>query len=174
MDCIDLFKKAAAAMQTDPRYLELDAARRENDNDQELQGLIGEFNLKRLDLNNESAKPEPDTAHVAELNQQLQATLVDDHQAGGAVADLAGAGGRADAAFGDQLDADVIREIRDFGVFAEGDEPPHRLLIGRDRGAIRLGQGALLGNAAMSRHSFMASSSSAIMKRMSSDVLRNW
>ena len=47
MDCIDLFKKAAAAMQTDPRYLELDAARRENDNDQELQGLIGEFNLKR-------------------------------------------------------------------------------------------------------------------------------
>ena len=31
MDCIDLFKKAAAALQTDPRYLELDAARREND-----------------------------------------------------------------------------------------------------------------------------------------------
>ena len=69
MDCIDLFKKAAAAMQTDPRYLELDAARRENDNDQELQGLIGEFNLKRLDLNNESAKPEPDTANVADLTQ---------------------------------------------------------------------------------------------------------
>ena len=59
MDCIDLFKKAAAAMQTDPRYLELDA------------GLIGEFNLKRLDLNNESAKPEPDAAHVADLNQQV-------------------------------------------------------------------------------------------------------
>lgn len=56
MDCIDLFKKAAAAMQTDPRYLELDAARRENDNDQELQGLIGEFNLKRLDLNNEKCQ----------------------------------------------------------------------------------------------------------------------
>ena len=86
MDCIDLFKRAAVALQTDSRYLvldqtaamqtaprslELDAARRENDNDQELQGLIGEFNLKRLDLNNESAKPEPDTAHVAELNQQV-------------------------------------------------------------------------------------------------------
>ena len=27
MDCIDLFKKAAAALQTDVRYLELDAAR---------------------------------------------------------------------------------------------------------------------------------------------------
>ena len=45
----DVYKRQA--MQTDPRYLELDAARRENDNDQELQGLIGEFNLKRLDLN---------------------------------------------------------------------------------------------------------------------------
>ena len=36
MDCMDLFKKAAAAMQTDSRYLELDAARRANDADQEL------------------------------------------------------------------------------------------------------------------------------------------
>ena len=41
MDCIDLFKKAAAALQTDPRYLELDAARRENDSDEELQNQIG-------------------------------------------------------------------------------------------------------------------------------------
>lgn len=71
MDCIDLFKKAAAAMQTDPRYLELDAARRENDSDEELQNLIGEFNLKRLDLNNETARSSPDTARVAELNQTI-------------------------------------------------------------------------------------------------------
>ena len=66
MDCIDLFKKAAAALQTDPRYLELDAARRENDSDEELQNLIGEFNLARLDLNNESAKTETNAARVAE------------------------------------------------------------------------------------------------------------
>ena len=70
MDCIDLFKKAAAALQTDPRYLELDAARRENDSDEELQNLIGEFNLARLDLNNESAKTETNAARVAELNQR--------------------------------------------------------------------------------------------------------
>ena len=73
MDCIDLFKKAAAALQTDPRYLELDAARRENDNDAELQNLIGEFNLARLDLNNESAKTETDAARVAELKQRVNA-----------------------------------------------------------------------------------------------------
>ena len=48
MDCIDLFKKAAAALQTDPRYLELDAARRENDADEELQQMIGEFNAARV------------------------------------------------------------------------------------------------------------------------------
>ena len=71
MDCIDLFKKAAVAMQTDPRYLELDAARRENDMDQELQGLIGEFNLARLDLNNETSKSAPDHEHVAELNKRV-------------------------------------------------------------------------------------------------------
>ena len=71
MDCIDLFKKAAAALQTDPRYLELDAARRENDMDEELQNMIGEFNLARLDLNNESAKAETDAARVAELNQRV-------------------------------------------------------------------------------------------------------
>ena len=71
MDCIELFKKAAAAMQTDPRYLELDDARRENDMDQELQGLIGEFNLARLDLNNETSKIEPSDDRINELNQKI-------------------------------------------------------------------------------------------------------
>ena len=45
MDAIELFKKAAAAMQTDERYLALDAARRANDENKELQDMIGEFNL---------------------------------------------------------------------------------------------------------------------------------
>ena len=71
MDCIDLFKKAAAALQTDIRYLELDAARKENDEDEELQKLIGEFNLTRLDLNNEIGKTERDEAHINELNKKV-------------------------------------------------------------------------------------------------------
>ena len=33
--------------------------------------MIGEFNLARLDLNNESAKSETDAARVAELNQRI-------------------------------------------------------------------------------------------------------
>lgn len=41
MDCIDLFKRAAMALQTDPRYLVLDQARKANDKDEELQNMIG-------------------------------------------------------------------------------------------------------------------------------------
>ena len=57
MDCIDLFKRAAMALQTDSRYLAMDQARKMNDKDEELQNLIGEFNLARMDLNNEIGKP---------------------------------------------------------------------------------------------------------------------
>ena len=62
MDCIDLFKRAAMALQTDSRYLAMDQARKMNDKDEELQNLIGEFNLARMDLNNE---------RIAELNQKV-------------------------------------------------------------------------------------------------------
>ena len=55
MDCIDLFKKAAAAMQTDPRYLELDAARRMNDADEELQKMIGEEKVENSHAKGENA-----------------------------------------------------------------------------------------------------------------------
>ena len=71
MDCIDLFKRAAMAMQTDSRYLALDQARKMNDSDEELQNMIGEFNLARMDLNNEISKTERDDARVAELNEKV-------------------------------------------------------------------------------------------------------
>ena len=71
MDSIELFKKAAAAMQTDERYLALDAARRANDENKELQDMIGEFNLARMDLNNEITKDERDDERIAELNGQV-------------------------------------------------------------------------------------------------------
>ena len=71
MDCIDLFKRAAMALQTDPRYVILDQARKANDKDEELQNLIGEFNLARMDLNNEIGKNERDDARIAELNEKV-------------------------------------------------------------------------------------------------------
>ena len=70
MDCIDLFKRAAMALQTDPRYVILDQPA-SNDKDEELQNLIGEFNLARMDLNNEIGKNERDDARIAELNEKV-------------------------------------------------------------------------------------------------------
>ena len=43
MDCIDLFKRAAVALQTDHRYLALDQARKMNDRDEELQDMIDKY-----------------------------------------------------------------------------------------------------------------------------------
>lgn len=71
MNAIDLFKKAAMALQTDDRYLALDAARRANDEDQELQNMIGEFNLVRMDLNTEIGKEERDNERIAVLNARV-------------------------------------------------------------------------------------------------------
>lgn len=71
MDSIELFKKAAVALQTDERYLALDAARKANDADEALQDMIGEFNLTRLELNNEIGKDERDDAKIAELNAKV-------------------------------------------------------------------------------------------------------
>ncbi len=71
MDCIEMFKRAAQALKTDERYLALDAARRATDNDEELQGMIGEFNLARMDLNNEIGKSDRDDARISELNEKI-------------------------------------------------------------------------------------------------------
>lgn len=71
MDCIELFKRAAMALQTDPRYLALEQARRMSDSDEELQNMIGEFNLARMDLNNEIGKDDRNDARIAELNDKV-------------------------------------------------------------------------------------------------------
>ena len=57
MDIIDQVRALALELQKDQRYLVLENARRMNDADEELQQQIGEFNLARIDLNNEISKP---------------------------------------------------------------------------------------------------------------------
>lgn len=74
MTCIEMFKKAAVAMQADERYIELDAARRANDADEELQNLIGDFNLARMDLNNELSMDERNDERISELNEKINQT----------------------------------------------------------------------------------------------------
>lgn len=77
MNAIDMFKKAAVALQTDERYLALDAARRANDENEELQNMIGEFNLARQDLNNIMMDDDRDEERVAKLNTKIN-TLYSD------------------------------------------------------------------------------------------------
>lgn len=71
MDAILNFKEAAKAFQTDDRYLALQSARKANDEDKALQDKIGEFQLVRLDLNNEMDKDDKDEARIAELNSRV-------------------------------------------------------------------------------------------------------
>ena len=53
MDMIELARELGRKLQNDERYLAFEAARVASDEDQELQDLIGEFNLKRMAINNE-------------------------------------------------------------------------------------------------------------------------
>lgn len=70
MDSIFKFKEAAQIMQQSEQCLAYDAARKAYDADDNLQAKIGEFNLCRLDLNNEMSKEERDNEKIAELNEQ--------------------------------------------------------------------------------------------------------
>ncbi len=72
MDIIDQVRALALELQKDQRYLVLENARRMNDADEELQQQIGEFNLARIDLNNEISKPEKDADRIASLNEKIQ------------------------------------------------------------------------------------------------------
>lgn len=72
-DAITLFKEAAAQLQKEEAYLALSHALKQNDEDEQLQQLIGDFNLARIDLNSEMSKSaaEKDTEKVARLNTRV-------------------------------------------------------------------------------------------------------
>lgn len=61
-------------IQGDARYTAVREAQRAADADEELQKLIGEFNIKRMNINQEEAKPEAeqDTAHLRQLNEEMR------------------------------------------------------------------------------------------------------
>lgn len=71
MDAITLFKQAAQALQSDPRYLALDAARKANDADQALQQMIAEFGRLNSDYQEASVGEEADKERAFALQSQL-------------------------------------------------------------------------------------------------------
>ncbi len=71
-DLMEMAKELGRALQRDERYLAFRAAAQKNDEDSELQELIGEFNLKRLDLSNEQDKAQPDSDRMDALDAEVK------------------------------------------------------------------------------------------------------
>ena len=74
MDAIKAARELGKAIQQDERYIAYNQAKFNNDNDEELQKLIGEFNLKRQQLGLEMSKgaDEKDEAKIEETNKEMQ------------------------------------------------------------------------------------------------------
>ena len=72
MDMIELARELGRQLQKDERYLAFEAARVASDEDQELQDLIGEFNLKRMAINNEAQKEDRSDEKLQKLNYELR------------------------------------------------------------------------------------------------------
>lgn len=76
MDMIlDMTRELAEAMQQDERYIKMQMAQAAADEDEALQALIGEFNLKRIAVNAEATKNEgeKDGEKLRRLNEELRA-----------------------------------------------------------------------------------------------------
>lgn len=75
MTVIEAARELGKVIQADPRYIEYTKAKDLNDADENLQNMIGEFNLIRQNLAMESDKPEEeiDREKVRKLNSDVQA-----------------------------------------------------------------------------------------------------
>jgi cell fate (sporulation/competence/biofilm development) regulator YlbF (YheA/YmcA/DUF963 family) len=76
MDTIKIARELGKAIQADERYKAYHAAKEVNDADNELQDLIGEFNLMRQRLGQEASKRDDDDSKsqdkINELNTEAQ------------------------------------------------------------------------------------------------------
>ena len=72
MDLIALTRQLGHAIQEEKAYKDLRTAQTAADNDKELQDLIGEFNLKRMAINNEACKEDRDEEKLRNLNTEMR------------------------------------------------------------------------------------------------------
>ena len=75
MDAIKAARELGKAIQADERYIEYNKAKEANDKDEQLQQLIGQFNLKRQQVGLEMSKSaeEQDKEKLDEANKEMQA-----------------------------------------------------------------------------------------------------
>lgn len=69
---IEKTRELAKLIQADPAYKALNDAREKNDNDKELQDLIGKFNLKRIELNQAMSESERDQDKINAVDAELK------------------------------------------------------------------------------------------------------
>lgn len=72
MDIIEMTRELGKAIQKDDRYLNMQLASQNCEDDQQLQDLIGDFNLKRLAINNETSNENADEEKLRTLNEELR------------------------------------------------------------------------------------------------------
>lgn len=72
MDMIELAREIGKELQKDQKYLDLQVARQLSDEDEALQNAIGEFNLKRMAINNEVQKEDRSEEKLQKLNEELR------------------------------------------------------------------------------------------------------
>lgn len=72
MDIIELTRELGRTLQSDQRYVAMRLAQQQSDEDESLQQLIGEFNLKRMAINNEAQKEDRSEETLQRLNGELR------------------------------------------------------------------------------------------------------
>lgn len=72
MDVIAMSRVLAKAVQQEGCVIAYNKARARSDADETLQGLIGEFNLKRIELNDELKKEDKDNERVTALDGKIR------------------------------------------------------------------------------------------------------
>lgn len=76
---LDMTRELAEALQQDERYIKMQMAQAAADEDESLQALIGEFNLKRIAVNTETTKDEGerDGERIRQLDTELRAVYAE-------------------------------------------------------------------------------------------------
>lgn len=72
MDIIEKAIELGKLIQQEESYIALQKAQADADADMELQNLIGDFNMKRMSINNEASKKDKDSDKLALLNSQMR------------------------------------------------------------------------------------------------------
>lgn len=77
MDIIELSRELGRKIQQEESYIAMQEANKACEEDEALQTLIGEFNLKKLALNEKISAPEQDKDAVAALNTEMRKIYAD-------------------------------------------------------------------------------------------------